>query len=68
MWWKDMKMRLLIALGIIVLLLIIIIPIVGQSLPFSSLNSKHPSSSLLTLLHSLIVCLAFFDFSQKQIG
>ncbi|KAH9444374.1 hypothetical protein Pst134EA_024279 [Puccinia striiformis f. sp. tritici] len=28
MWWKDMKMRLLIALGVIVLLLIIIIPIV----------------------------------------
>ncbi|POV94268.1 hypothetical protein PSHT_16325 [Puccinia striiformis] len=27
MWWKDMKMRLLIALGVIVLLLIIIIPI-----------------------------------------
>ncbi|KAA1064841.1 SNAP receptor, synaptobrevin [Puccinia graminis f. sp. tritici] len=31
MWWKDMKMRLLIALGIIVLLLIIIIPIVVKS-------------------------------------
>ncbi|OAV89669.1 vesicle-associated membrane protein 4 [Puccinia triticina 1-1 BBBD Race 1] len=31
MWWKDMKMRLLIALGIIVLLLIIIIPIVVKN-------------------------------------
>lgn len=31
MWWKDMKMRLFIGLGIIVLLLIIIIPIVGTS-------------------------------------
>ncbi|PLW22657.1 hypothetical protein PCANC_28847 [Puccinia coronata f. sp. avenae] len=31
MWWKDMKMRLFIALGVIVLLLIIIIPIVVKS-------------------------------------
>lgn len=28
MWWKDMKMRLLIGAGIVVLLLIIIIPII----------------------------------------
>jgi len=31
MWWKDMKMRLFIALGVIVLLLIIIIPIVVKN-------------------------------------
>lgn len=31
MWWKDMKMRIFIALGVIVLLLIIIIPIVVKN-------------------------------------
>ncbi|KAG0149616.1 hypothetical protein CROQUDRAFT_669134 [Cronartium quercuum f. sp. fusiforme G11] len=28
MWWKDMKMRLYIALGVVILLVIIIVPIV----------------------------------------
>jgi len=28
MWWKDMKMRIIIAIGIIILLVIIIVPIV----------------------------------------
>ncbi|PWN90089.1 synaptobrevin [Acaromyces ingoldii] len=31
MWWKDMKMRILIIVGIIILLLIIIIPIVVKT-------------------------------------
>ncbi|EFP93161.1 vesicle-associated membrane protein 4 [Puccinia graminis f. sp. tritici CRL 75-36-700-3] len=50
MWWKDMKMRLLIALGIIVLLLIIIIPIVdaeplGPIRPPSATSATNSSSS-----------------------
>jgi len=28
MWWKDMKMRMCIAVGIIILLVIIIVPVV----------------------------------------
>jgi len=30
MWWKDMKMRMWIAIGIIILLVIIIVPIVAH--------------------------------------
>ena len=33
MWWKDMKMRMWIAIGIIILLVIIIVP-AGRFLPF----------------------------------
>lgn len=31
MWWKDMKMRMWIALGIVILLVIIIVPVVVQT-------------------------------------
>ncbi|CAH7674575.1 vesicle-associated membrane protein 4 [Phakopsora pachyrhizi] len=48
MWWKDMKMRLLIGLGIVILLLIIIIPIVdaeplGPIRPPSTANNSNSS-------------------------
>ncbi|KAH9822505.1 synaptobrevin-domain-containing protein [Melampsora americana] len=42
MWWKDMKMRLYIALGIAILLVIIIVPIVDAE-PLGPL--RPPSSS-----------------------
>lgn len=35
MWWKDMKMRMWIAIGVVILLVIIIVPS-GRSLPFLS--------------------------------
>ena len=37
MWWKDMKMRMCIIVGIIVLLIVIIVPS-GESLAFSYLT------------------------------
>lgn len=34
MWWKDMKMRICVIVGVIILLVIIIVPSSKQSLPF----------------------------------
>ena len=45
MWWKDIKMRIWIALGIIVLLLIIILPS-GASVPSQTFLSLSLSLSL----------------------
>lgn len=41
MWWKDMKMRMWIAIGIIILLVIIIVP--AGKLPFILLVPSIPS-------------------------
>ena len=41
MWWKDMKMRICLIVGIIILLLVIIVP-AGKSNPF--LSSFSPAN------------------------
>ena len=45
MWWKDMKMRLLIVLGIIALLCLIIIPSAVKGVDNKSSDSSSSSSS-----------------------
>ena len=38
MWWKDMKMRICLIIGVIVLLLVIIVP-AGKFVPFQTSSS-----------------------------
>ena len=45
MWWKDMKMRILIVVGIIALLCIIIIPAAVKGTEHKSSNDNTSSSS-----------------------
>jgi hypothetical protein len=51
MWWKDMKMRMCLIVGIIILLVVIIVPI--GKLPPSSERLSHRTNSLPHLQSSL---------------
>ena len=55
MWWKDMKMRMCIIVGIIILLVVIIVPIGKSPLAFQCLGRYTNDRVSLQLLQSISI-------------
>lgn len=55
MWWKDMKMRMCLIIGIIILILVIVVP-AGKCTPTCTNVFEQPHEGLLTVHTSLFSC------------